>query len=171
MRPTESFLEYRRTRDPRDFNTFYIGTMPRLQIVAEMLVRDVHVAEDLVQNTYIAAIDAMDGFDDERDVEAWLSGILLNRLRRTTRSFQREQRLLRQHSERQGESTDEHTPEDTARFRELTRIVQARLSGVREPYREVLRLRLLQGESTVEVGRILDRSTSTVRTSSLADST
>jgi RNA polymerase sigma-70 factor (ECF subfamily) len=53
------------------------------------LVADHHLAEDLTQETMIAALDALDSFRPDADPGAWLRGIARNRVRTSRRNTAR----------------------------------------------------------------------------------
>lgn len=76
--------------DERAFRALYGRHTPRLyQFVLRMLDGSVHDAEDVVQDTWVRAVERLDGFRWESQLSTWLIGIGANlcrdRLRRTAR--------------------------------------------------------------------------------------
>jgi len=60
-------------------------TAPELRNLARRLVGDAHAAEDLVQETFLTAIQRPASFDPQRKLGPWLVGILVNRAREVRR--------------------------------------------------------------------------------------
>ena len=58
---------------------------PELLRLARWLVRDRHRAEDLVQETFLVALERPGTFDRSRPLTPWLVGILVNRARTARR--------------------------------------------------------------------------------------
>jgi RNA polymerase sigma-70 factor (ECF subfamily) len=55
-----------------------MAVLPRLRAFALSLTRDIHRAEDLVQDTVLKAISKQEGFEDGTNLQAWLFTILRN---------------------------------------------------------------------------------------------
>src|SRR5688572_21828578 len=75
------FARFRRTGDPRALAKLFDLTAPELFRVAVYLAGDRNLAEDLVQATFLAAIEGQAGFTEGRAVLPWLLAILANRAR------------------------------------------------------------------------------------------
>jgi RNA polymerase sigma-70 factor, ECF subfamily len=76
--------------DERAFRVLYGRHTPRLyQFLLRMLAGSVHDAEDVVQDTWVRAVERLDGFRWESQLSTWLIGIGANlcrdRLRRRAR--------------------------------------------------------------------------------------
>jgi RNA polymerase sigma-70 factor (ECF subfamily) len=79
--------------DDRAFETWHRHTFPR--VYSYMLSRcagDVALAEELTQQTFVAAIDRRSRFDGRSDVVTWLCGIARHKLADHFRSVEREER-------------------------------------------------------------------------------
>src|SRR5262249_36259756 len=129
----------------------------KLLAVARHLSRDEASAEDLVQATFLAAIEDASRFDAGRDLEAWLIGILSNKARDL-----HAQGLRRPDPARM----DVPHGDDPARDAELAEFVatlERALARVPESYRAVLRRHLADGKTPEEIAREFDRPASTVR--------
>ena len=128
--------------------------------VALHLVGDAATADDLVQSTFLAAIEAASSFDAERDVVPWLIGILRNQALMAQRRQRRRpdpQRLL----ESRPEDLD---PVRRAEDREFDALVDEAVGTLTPAYRPVLELYLKHGLSAAEIASALDRPAGTVRT-------
>jgi len=69
------FERYRAHGDARAVARLVERTAPELLRVAFHLVRDVHDAEDIVQATFLAALESAATFQSGRRVVPWLIGI------------------------------------------------------------------------------------------------
>ena len=152
-----AFHRYRRTGDPRLLGRVFDATAKDLFRLAWYLVGDRQVAEDLVQTTYLTAIEAAADFASDREVMPWLCGILANRARD----------LRRQRARRTAAAVDPRLdvvdPVGEAVAREVYAEVTRALRGLPPLYREVLTLHLEQGLVAHEVASRLSRPQATVR--------
>lgn len=151
------FATYRRTGDAAALAHVFDGCAVELLQVAMHLVRDIDVAEDLVQATFVAAIETAGSFDPSRAVLPWLTGILTNRARLALRAARRAPDPSR--LERRGTGS----PRAQAEQVELDEAVQTAIGGLPEPYRPVLNLHLRHGLSAAEIALSLERAPGTVR--------
>ncbi len=151
------FERYRRKGDAKALAAVFDRTAPELFRLAQHLVRDPLEAEDVLQETYVAAIDGAERWDRERPLVPWLTGILARQAsmaRRRARRSPEPQRL----TERR-----EPDPADLAVESEFSRELGAALDALPELYREVLRRHLLDGARPAEIARDLGRAPGTVR--------
>ena len=84
-RLTRLFLRYRDRRDGRALGRLFDRVAPRLLGVAAHLAPDLASAEDLVQATFLVALERARSFDPAREVEPWLYGILVREAARARR--------------------------------------------------------------------------------------
>ncbi len=77
-----AFVRFRATGRPADLADVFDATAVELRRVARHLVGTAEEADDLVQNTFLAAIEDREGFAPGEPVLPWLLGILANRARR-----------------------------------------------------------------------------------------
>src|SRR5262245_34165847 len=107
-------------------------TAPELLAMAVHLVRDPVDAEDLVQSTFLAALEGARGFDPARRVEPWLAGILVRQAMRVHREHGRRpnpERLARE---------PVLDPASAVQQRELAARLAEAIAELEEPYRSVL---------------------------------
>ncbi len=141
---------------------FLNETLPCLDLVynlARRMVRDPHVVEDVVQETYTRAFEAWTSERKPRNVEAWISTICLN----LARSW------LRKASTRRELPTDEiadggstSTAESEALRRLGSDAVHAALRELPEEQRAAITLMDLNGLTAKETGRIMGTPRNTV---------
>ena len=61
------------------FATLFARHWPAVHRAAWLVVRDAGAAEDIAQETFLAAVRALDGFDRRRPLRPWLHRIAINR--------------------------------------------------------------------------------------------
>jgi len=150
------FERFRVQGDVHALGQVFDATAPALRRVARHLTRDVAEAEDLVQATFLAAIEKRATFDVARKVSPWLTGILLKLasvVRRARRRAIEPDRL----AERSVED-----PLDAAAARELSEALTVALTRLSASDRDVLIPLLLDGRRAVEIARELGRRPDTV---------
>ena len=59
--------------------TLYEAHWPRAHRAAYLVVHDAAAAEDIAQDAFLGAVDALDGFDRRRPFAPWLHRIVVNR--------------------------------------------------------------------------------------------
>lgn len=151
------FERWCRRGDPEALGELFDATAPRLLKLAIHLVGDSCEAEDLVQATFLAALEQRTSVDPSRPVMPWLTSVLGHK--------------AQQHRRRAGRALDvarleQRAVEDPSRpleTRELDGEVARALDGLDEPYRAVLVLRLRHGMELADIAHVLERDPGTVR--------
>ncbi len=87
----QAFLRFRDQGDPKDLALVFDATAAELMRVASHLASDAQVAEDLVQATFLSAIEFRHRFKDngKGTVMSWLVAILTNAARVERRAARR----------------------------------------------------------------------------------
>ncbi len=155
--PRSRILAIPATGDPDALAEVFDATAPGLLRVAEGLVRDAGIAEDLVQETFTVAISRRDGWSHQASVRHWLTGILVRRAHKRRRADSRE---LDPDRLRLVEPAD---PSHGAESVELREAVREGIGKLAEPYRPLLHAHLERGLPPHEIARELDRSPAVVR--------
>ncbi len=83
----QAFARFARSGDSRALALVFDETAPELLRVASHLVSDLDLAEDLVQTTFLAAIESRQDYDSGRAVLPWLTGLTTNFLPRCRSCF------------------------------------------------------------------------------------
>jgi RNA polymerase sigma-70 factor (ECF subfamily) len=143
-------------------STLLEGWLPRVYRFALRLCGDVHVAEDLTQETFLRAWRQRSRLRDERAGLVWLLKITANLWRDQLR---RSRFLARQ----AGYCTEEHpdsaqAPEKLAAEREELGRAVAALALLPPRQREVLYLSVCEGLASAAVGKVLGISSDSVKT-------
>ncbi|MDF1799334.1 MAG: sigma-70 family RNA polymerase sigma factor [Planctomycetota bacterium] len=82
----ETLLErYATDGDVGALAQLFDGLAPDLTRLATQLVGDAHLAEDIVQETFLAVVERPEAYDRTRPLKPWLIGILVNRARTARR--------------------------------------------------------------------------------------
>jgi RNA polymerase sigma-70 factor (ECF subfamily) len=141
---------------------FLNDTLPCLDLVynlARRMVRDPHVVEDLVQETYTRAFEAWTSHRKPRDVEAWIATICLNLARSWLRKASTRRELPA------GELTETESS-SSAESEALRRVgsdaLQAALQQLPEEQRAAITLMDLNGFTAKEAARITGTPRGTV---------
>ncbi|TRX57389.1 sigma-70 family RNA polymerase sigma factor [Thalassomonas sp. M1454] len=124
---------------------------------AYWLVHDKHVAEDLVQETFLRAWRALDSLKDEKAAKSWLITILR---RENARRFERKQFEMSEYDE---PAIVDHISSTTEQQLE-DHWLRAKIAQLPEEYREPLVLQVLGGFSGEEIAAQLNLNKNTVMT-------
>ena len=125
---------------------------PRAYRAAWLVVHDAAAAEDIAQESFLAAVRALDRFDRRRPFGPWLHRIVVNRAidHARARTLRREQELGEQH------------PAAPAAANGLDRELLAAIRDLPPEQRAVLVLRHLLGYTPGEIARLLELPRGTV---------
>lgn len=152
-----AFARFQATRDARALAIVFDRTAKELLRVAHHVAHDPSAAEDLVQATFLTAIEAADSHARGKPVLPWLLGILANHARAARRRERREPDLQRLRGD---VIADVHAE---VHARDLQRELAAAIARLPEAYRPVLRLWFEHGLEAHEIATALERPAGTVR--------
>ncbi len=135
------------------------GNGTRLLKTAFLLCGDESDAQDLVQDTFLKAIDLIGKFREESKLHTWLYGILFN----LNRSMRRKRRLL--FPGQLPEETHDPMPafEQKMDLQKVYRIISGIMKKMAAKHREVLVLRYFEAMSLMEISDTLGISIGTVK--------
>jgi len=145
---------------------------PRMLAVARRMLRVEEDAHDAVQEAFVSAFKALDGFQGNARLSTWLHRIVVNaalmRLRRQRRKPEESiDELLPRFEENgawEGESAHWDAPFDIAEQRETRVVVRECIERLPKSYRTVLMLRDIEELDTDETAAALGISVSAVKT-------
>ena len=137
---------------------------------ALLRVKDAHVAEDLVQETFISALEGLDAFKGGSSVRTWLIGILKHKIIDHFRKNAREivssdltalegetedDTFNRWEQWRRSPSSWGDSPDNVLEDKEFWKVFVRCLEGLPESFRRAFALRELDGLQTEEICKVL----------------
>lgn len=152
------FRRFQATHDPAAIAAVYDGLAPELLLIAAHLGHRSGDAEDLVQETFLAALESAGRFDAERRLVPWLIGILVNQARRQHRRRNRSPDPTRL------PTIPEVDPAIAAEDGEFREELARQLRALPTNYRLSLTLRWVHGLSPIEIAHATGEPPATVRT-------
>ena len=167
-------LEGLRAGDARAYRLFVERHSADVYSVALKLLGDEHEAEDVLQETFLSAFKAIDGFEGRSQLSTWLYRIAYNaslmRLRKRKRmtTFSLDQPPAG--TDEQGEMLSRHlvdwsaVPDEQLMTAEARREMDRAISDLPETLRSVFVLRDIQGLSGAETADILGITVQAVKT-------
>ncbi len=160
-----AFTRFCADGSPESLATVFEAVAGSLRDEARRLVRDHVVAEDLLQSTFVAAIELRDRFDAERGgARAWLRGLLRNRALHVVRDRQVERRRAAPGFElAEAARSDDRGARHRMELVELVREVEDAVARLPEPYATAVRRVVLQGESPQRIAEETGQPPATVR--------
>ena len=151
------FRLFQKRGDVRALGRVFDSVAPVLWRLAAHLCADRHEAEDLVQNTFLTAIEKAQAWDSKRPLVPWLLGILSMLARETRRKLQRDidpERI---------EAPAIADPADDASARELETALRTAIDKIPEAYRATMTQHLVLGLTASEIADQQEQRAGTVR--------
>ena len=140
--------------------------------LAERLLLDKGLAEDVVQDAFLAAFRGLDGFESRSSLKTWLHRITVNAALMKLRQLKR---LAEEPIEDYLPEFDQHDCRIEARWTQLvdvaavvedqrrSQLVRDAIAKLPDAYRVVMQLRDLEGYATAEVAEALELTESNVK--------
>ncbi|MEM7200384.1 MAG: sigma-70 family RNA polymerase sigma factor [Planctomycetota bacterium] len=153
----QAFRRYRSNGDPSQLRIVFDATADELLSIARHLASREAEAEDLVQATFLTAMQAAAQYDPRQRVLPWLVGILANQARMARR---RSRRAVDPDRLPERAAPD---PVRDAAASELSQALDQTIEDLPDAYRPVLRLYFEKGLRPVEIADALERPQGTVR--------
>lgn len=137
-------------------------------LVLEQVGRDQTVTEDLVQETFLAALGSLDKFRGDSQLYTWLRSIALHKIndfyRRQAREPKPQESFPDFDAMKQLEQTGDDEPEALTMLEseEVRQSVHQALVGLPQDYQEVLVLKYLEEMPVLEISQVMGRSPKSV---------
>ncbi len=149
----------------RAYAELWKASHERLLAVAYRILRDVHEAQDAVQDTFLSMIRHVDRFRGDASIHTWLHSVVSNAARMRRRKKQRTPLPM---SDELPEASPELVEGDSCPTTRAVRLdnvsrVRIAIAALDRTHREVLRLRALEQRSTEETARRLRITRTAVR--------
>ncbi len=164
------FLSYQGSGAPEDLAPVFDATAAKLMQLANHLTPDLHEASDLLQATFLVAIQRRADYKATGRVSSWLSGIMVNEVRARRRASSYRKGVGSIDGLDGVDAADgitdlrQETPLQALEGKELSKAVTDAIARMPEQYQPVLLLSLRQGWSADNIALNLSRSPATVRT-------
>jgi RNA polymerase sigma-70 factor (ECF subfamily) len=162
-------VEKLRSGDSTAMAEFYNIYRTRLyNLVLEQVGRDEAVAEDLVQETFLAALGSLDKFRGDSQLYTWLRSIAFHKINDLYRRRAREPKPQESSPDfdamKQLEQTrdDKPAPFTVMEFEEIRQSVRQVLGSLPHDYQKVLVMKYLQEMPVLEISEVMGRSPKSV---------
>ena len=147
--------------DQKAFDELARGYARRAFAVAYRILRHTQDAEDLVQDAFIAALDAIGSFDATRPFAPWFFRIVVNRsLNAVSARSTRERHVTVLQLWDNDAAEDATDPAESAEIRERFR---SALEALPKHQRLIVEMSDIDGRSSTEIGEMMDLPRGTVR--------
>ena len=153
--------------DYQAFDLLVLKYQSRLISTAFRFVKDIHIAEDLVQESFIKSFNSLASFREDSSFYTWIYRITVNTSKNFLVSKKRKNELLSsdisedQTYEIEYEDTD--TPEDLLQASQLKKLITETIDKLGEDTKTALTLRELDGLSYEEIAKVVNCPVGTVR--------
>jgi len=161
-------LEKLRAGDKAAREEFYNHYRSRIYaLVLEQVGRDQAIAEDIVQEVFLAALGSLHKFHGDSQLYTWLRSIALHKIYDFYRRQGREPRAQKSSPELTAltlEQTayDEPATSTEMESEEMRQSIHQALANLPKDYQEVLVLKYLEGMPVVEISQVMGRSPKSV---------
>jgi RNA polymerase sigma-70 factor (ECF subfamily) len=162
-------VEKLRSGDNTAMEEFYNIYKSRLySLVLEQVDRDQAIAEDLVHETFLAALGSLDKFRGDSQLYTWLRSIALHKIndfyrRQAREPSRKESRPDLDVMQQLGQIGDNEPATLTVlESEEIRRSVHEALGGLPHDYQKVLVMKYLQEMPVIEISQIMGRSPKSV---------
>jgi RNA polymerase sigma-70 factor (ECF subfamily) len=161
-------VERLRSSDSIAIEEFYNLYRNRLySLVLEQIDQDHAIAEDLVQEIFLAALDSLDKFRGDSQFYTWLRSIAFHKINDFYRRQAREPKPQKSSSDfntMEVEQTGDHEPatHTILESEETRESVHKALADLPQDYKEVLVLKYLEEMPVLEISQVMGRSPKSV---------
>lgn len=149
-----------------DISQLYSMYSKRLHYIAYSILKDSHLAEDVVQETFVKAFRKIDSIDHQQKIGAWLSAISARTAIDFLRAEKRKNCLPADQSIIEAvlfDSNRQHVTENEVEQRFFEKELNNSMDGLKKEYREVLVLQLHYGLKEKEIAHRLHLRSTTIK--------
>ena len=153
--------------DYQAFDLLVLKYQSRLISTAFKFVKDVQIAEDIVQDSFIKAFNALESFREDSSFYTWIYRITVNTSKNFLVSKKRKSELLNSDLSEEAsyeiEPVETYSPEDLLQATQLKKVITETIDQLGEDTRTALTLRELDGLSYEQIADIVNCPVGTVR--------
>jgi len=156
--------------DYKAFDLLVLKYQSRIIGISMKFVKDIHIAEDIAQESFIKAFKSLISFREESAFYTWLYRIAAN----TSKNYLTSKKRKKEYSESEVFSSEDanvdifdipggDSPEEILAANNLREVIFESLSNLPENIRTAISLREFEGLSYEEISEVLDCPIGTVR--------
>ena len=153
--------------DYQAFDLLVLKYQSRLISTAFKFVKDVQIAEDIVQDSFIKAFKALESFREDSSFYTWIYRITVNTSKNFLVSKKRKSELLNSDLSEEAsyeiEPVETYSPEDLLQATQLQKVITETFDQLGEDTRTALTLRELDGLSYEQIADVVNCPVETVR--------
>ena len=153
--------------DYQAFDLLVLKYQSRLISTAFKFVKDVQIAEDIVQDSFIKAFKALESFREDSSFYTWIYRITVNTSKNFLVSKKRKNELLNsdlsEDASYEIEPVETYSPEDLLQATQLQKVITETFDQLGEDTRTALTLRELDGLSYEQIADVVNCPVGTVR--------
>ena len=153
--------------DYQAFDLLVLKYQSRLISTAFKFVKDVQIAEDIVQDSFIKAFNALESFREDSSFYTWIYRITVNTSKNFLVSKKRKSELLNsdlsEEASYEVEPVETYSPEDLLQATQLKKVITETIDQLGEDTRIALTLRELDGLSYEQIADVVNCPVGTVR--------
>ena len=153
--------------DYQAFDLLVIKYQTRLIATAFKFVKDIQIAEDIVQESLIKSYKSLYSFREDSSFYTWIYRITVNTSKNFLVSKKRRGELLQSEIRQEGdieiESISPDSPEELLMSNQLKHVIENCLNQLSEDTKTAITLRELEGLSYEEISKIVNCPVGTVR--------
>jgi len=153
--------------DYQAFDLLVLKYQSRLISTAFKFVKDVQIAEDVVQDSFIKAYKALESFREDSSFYTWIYRITVNTSKNFLVSKKRKSELLNSDLSEEAsyeiEPVETYSPEDLLQATQLKKVITETIDQLGEDTRTALTLRELDGLSYEQIAEVVNCPVGTVR--------
>ena len=153
--------------DYQAFDLLVLKYQSRLISTAFKFVKDAHIAEDIVQDSFIKAFKALESFREDSSFYTWIYRITVNTSKNFLVSKKRKSELLNSDLSEEAsyeiEPVETYSPEDLLQATQLKKVITETIDQLGEDTRTALTLRELDGLSYEQIADVVNCPVGTVR--------
>ena len=153
--------------DYQAFDLLVLKYQSRLISTAFKFVKDLQIAEDLVQDSFIKSFKSIDSFREDSTFYTWIYRITVNTSKNYLVSKKRKDEILQTDFSKEEhfiiEPIDKDTPENLFHASELRNTIIESLNGLGEDTKTALTLREFDGLSYEQIAEVVNCPVGTVR--------
>ena len=153
--------------DYQAFDLLVLKYQSRLISTAFKFVKDIQIAEDIVQDSFIKAFNALESFREDSSFYTWIYRITVNTSKNFLVSKKRKSELLNSDLSEEAsyeiEPVETYSPEDLLQATQLQKVITETFDQLGEDTRTALTLRELDGLSYEQIADVVNCPVGTVR--------